>query len=78
MRRGILLCSGSISGRRGKDPEPLQELVDSLARSVDIFTYHLVTARDALKGIVDERQSVDEALKIVWLRKPKEYRYAMA
>jgi hypothetical protein len=36
------------------EPQPILELVDSIDRSVRIFRYHMATARDALKGLVNE------------------------
>lgn len=66
-----------IRRRWGHEAEPLQEIVDSLDTSVRIFRYHLFTARDALKGIVDETHSADEALKIVWVEKRDASRDAM-
>jgi len=39
----------------GDDKRFLLDVVDSVGRSEWIFRYHLFTARDALKGFVDDR-----------------------
>jgi hypothetical protein len=62
--------------RQGAETDFLLEVADSLGRSVNIFRYHLFTARDALKGIVDERHSVDKALDVVFGEQQEAYRYA--
>lgn len=41
---------------RKSDADQILELINSIGRSVDIFRYHMETARDALKGIVDEAE----------------------
>jgi hypothetical protein len=46
-----------IRARNG-DPTALLEVVSSIDRSTQIFSYHLITARDALKGIIEEREDV--------------------
>jgi hypothetical protein len=38
------------------EPLPALEIVSSIDRSVRIFRYHMTTARDALKGVVNEVQ----------------------
>jgi hypothetical protein len=38
------------------DPDQVLELINSISRSVQIFRYHMATARDALKGIVNETE----------------------
>jgi hypothetical protein len=63
--------------RHGADKEFLLEVCDSLGRSVDIFRDHLFTAGDALKGIIDESYSVDQALDVVWVEQREAYRNAM-
>ena len=40
--------------RKTRGEHELLEVIHSLDRAIAIFRYHLVTARDALKGIVDE------------------------
>jgi hypothetical protein len=50
--------------------------VNSLGRSVDIFRYHLFTARDALEGILGDRQSVAEALDVLYGEQQQEYHRA--
>jgi hypothetical protein len=62
--------------RQGADTEFLLEVANSLGRSVDIFRYHLFTARDALKGIVDDSHSVIDALDLVFGERQHAYRYA--
>ena len=36
------------------DPDQVLELINSISRSIQIFQYHMTTARDAMKGIIDE------------------------
>ncbi|WP_146218645.1 hypothetical protein [Halomonas sp. LBP4] len=38
------------------DAAPVLDLLESIDRSVDIFRYHMATARDAMKGIVNEAE----------------------
>lgn len=38
------------------DADQVMELISSISRSVQIFRYHIATARDALKGIVNETE----------------------
>jgi hypothetical protein len=38
---------------RALDDRIVSELIHSISRSVSIFRYHMATARDALKGIID-------------------------
>jgi hypothetical protein len=73
----LIVLREHIRRSRGKDAEALEEIVKSIRKSVDIFRYHLITARDALKGILGDNPSVDRALEIVWREQPSEYRYAM-
>lgn len=42
----------------GEEKRFLLDVVDSVDRSVLIFRYHLFTARDALKGIVDDHDPI--------------------
>lgn len=39
---------------RGGGDHALLDVVNSIGRAAEIFTYHLFTARDALNGIIDE------------------------
>jgi hypothetical protein len=41
------------------EPDPVLELIFSIDRSTRIFRYHMATARDAMKGIVNETDSGD-------------------
>ena len=52
------------------------EVTDSLGRSVDIFHYHLFTARDALKGILDDSHSMVEALDLAFGEQRHAYHHA--
>ncbi len=36
------------------DPDQVLELINSISRSIQIFQYHMTTARGAMKGIIDE------------------------
>lgn len=38
------------------DPDQVLELINSISRSIPIFRYYMTTARDAMKGIVDETE----------------------
>jgi hypothetical protein len=63
----------------GCDEMPLLEVVDSIDRATLIFRYHLFTARDALKGIVDESDPAglkNMALVFGTSEQQKEYSYA--
>lgn len=39
-----------------RDPDQVIDLVESIGRSIRIFRYHMATARDAMKGIVNETE----------------------
>lgn len=64
--------------REGGDPS-LLDVVNSIGRANDIFAYHLYTARDALKGIVDESDpSGIENLQLVLGASERQDDYAYA
>ena len=44
--------------KREGDPAHLLDVVSSIDRSTLIFSYHLATARDALKGIIEETEEM--------------------
>lgn len=62
------------------DPDQVLELINSISRSIQIFRYHMATARDAMKGILveSEPQGPENFMLIFGVsEKQDEFAYAM-
>lgn len=54
-------------GSVGKNVDFTNEVLRSLGRNASIFRYHMATARDALKGIVDEEHpNIPENIRLIF------------
>jgi len=61
------------------ESDQVLELINSISRSIQIFGYHMTTARDAMKGIVDETEPQGtENLRLIFGVSEKQDEFAYA